>query len=64
MRYENSKISHLIDEYIHVAWQRDACKMKLCDGCSYAEIAKKLNYSEEYVKEIVLKNRKILMEYL
>lgn len=64
MKYTNSQIEHLIDECIHVSWQREACKMKLIDGLTYEQIAEIFNYSTQYTKEVISKHKKMLKNFL
>ena len=62
--YRNSDMKAAIDEYIHVSWQREACRLKFCEGYTYEQIAEKLGYSTQYTKEIIKKHRDILFANL
>lgn len=64
MVYRNSDISRAIDEYIHSDWQREAMKMRFCDGKTYEQIAEALGYSTQYIKEIVSRNKKAIFSNL
>ena len=64
MQYTNSQIQAAISEYIHVAWQREACKLRFVDGLTHEQIAERLGYSTQYIKQIIKKNRIILFSYL
>lgn len=62
--YTNSQIRAAIDEHVHVAWQREALKMRFCDGLTHEQIAEKTGYSTQYIKEIMKKNKALLFSYL
>ncbi len=62
--YTNSQMIAAIDEHVHSSWQRDALKLRFCDGMTYEQIAEKLGYSTVYIKEIVKKHRDILFANL
>ena len=64
MQYTNSQIQAAIAEHIHVAWQRDACKLRFVDGLTYEQIAGKLGYSTQCIKEIIKRNKTILFAHL
>ena len=64
MQYTNSKMQAAIDEHIHSAWQREACKLRFVDGLTHEQIAERLGYSTHYIKKIIKKNRIILFSYL
>ena len=62
--YTNSQMTEAINEHIHSAWQREACKLRFVDGLTHEQIAEKLGYSTQYIKQIIKKNRTILFSYL
>ena len=62
--YTNSQICAVIDEHVHSAWQREALKLRFCDGLTHEQIAEKMGYSTQYVKEIVKKHKPILFTNL
>lgn len=64
MIYKNSDISRAIDEYVHVAWQREVCRLRFCEGMTYEEIAETTGYSTVYIKKIVKKHRETLFAHL
>lgn len=64
MCYTNSQMQTVIDEHIHSAWQREACKLRFVDGLTHEQIAEKLGYSTQYIKEIIKRNKAILFSYL
>ena len=64
MHYTNSQISAVIDEHVHVSWQREALKLRYCDGLTHEQIAEKMGYSTQYIKEIMKKNKDILFSNL
>lgn len=62
--YTNSQMITAIDEHIHSAWQREACYLRFVDGLTHEQIAERLGYSTQYIKQIIKKNRTILFAYL
>jgi DNA-directed RNA polymerase specialized sigma24 family protein len=58
--YRNSDMQAAIDEYVHVTWQREALRLRFCEGLTYEEIGGRLGYSTQYIKEIIRKHRDIL----
>lgn len=64
MNYTNSQIAALIDEHVHSSWQREALKLRFCDGLTHEQIAEKTGYSTQYIKEIVKKNKILLFALL
>ena len=62
--YTNSRMRDVIDEHIHSAWQRDALKLKYCDGLTYEQIAEKTGYSTQYIKEIFKKHKQTIFDLL
>ena len=46
--YTNSRMRDVIDEHIHSAWQRDALKLKYCDGLTYEKSAEVRVLQEMY----------------
>ena len=62
--YTNSQMQAVINEHIHSAWQREACKLRFCDGLTHEQIAEQLGYSTQYIKQIIKKNRTILFSNL
>jgi len=41
--YTNSRMIAVIDEHIHSSWQRQALKLRFCDGMTHEQIAEALN---------------------
>ena len=64
MQYTNSQIQAAIAEHIHVKWQREACYLRFVDGLTHEQIAERLGYSTQYIKQIIKKNRAILFSNL
>lgn len=64
MQYTNSQMQAAIAEHIHVAWQREACYLRFVDGLTHEQIAEKLGYSTQYIKQIIKRNKAILFAYL
>lgn len=59
-KYKNSDMQLAIDEYVHVSWQREVCRLKFIEGYTYEQIAEIMGYSAVYIKEIVKKHKSIL----
>ena len=62
--YTNSQMTEAINEHIHSAWQREACKLRFIDGMTHEQIAERLGYSTQYIKEILKRNKIILFSNL
>lgn len=62
--YTNSRMIAVIDEHVHSSWQREALKLRFCDGLTHEQIAEKTGYSPQYIKEIVKRNKPILFANL
>ena len=62
--YTNSQIRAVIDEHVHSSWQREALKLRYIDGLTHEQIAEKLGYSTQYIKEIVKKHKPTLFANL
>lgn len=62
--YTNSQMQAAINEHIHSAWQREACRLRFCDGLTHEQIAERLGYSTQYIKETIKKNKALLFTYL
>ena len=60
MYYTNSQMTEAINEHIHSAWQREACRLRFVDGLTHEQIAEQLGYSTQYIKEILKRNKIIL----
>ena len=58
--YTNSQMQAAINEHIHYAWQREACRLRFVDGLTHEQIAERLGYSTQYIKEILKRNKIIL----
>ena len=64
MYYTNSQMTEAINEHIHSAWQREACRLRFVDGLTHEQIAEQLGYSTQYIKEILKRNKIILFSNL
>ena len=64
MVYTNSRITAVIDEHVHSSWQREALKLRYCDGLTYEQIAEKMGYSTQYIKEITKRHKDVLFANL
>ena len=62
--YTNSQMTAVIDEHVHSSWQREALKLRYIDGLTHEQIAEKLGYSTQYIKEIIKKHKALLFTYL
>lgn len=62
--YKNSDMQAAIAEYVHVAWQREVCRLRFCEGMTYEEIGGRTGYSTQYIKEIVKKHKDVLFANL
>ena len=62
--YTNSQMTEAINEHIHSAWQREACRLRFVDGLTHEQIAERLGYSTQYIKEILKRNKIILFSNL
>ena len=62
--YTNSQITAVIDEYVHSSWQREALKLRFCDGLTHEQIAEKMGYSTQYIKEVVKKHKPTIFSQL
>ena len=64
MEYTNSRISFLIDEYIHNKKHRQILKLCYVDGVPQLEIAAIMDLSPKQVYNIISKDTLILSELL
>lgn len=62
--YKNSDMQAAIDELIHVSWQREALKLRFCDGMTYEQIAEKMGYSTQHIKATVKRHKNTLFSNL
>lgn len=62
--YTNSQMIAAIDEHVHSAWQREALKLRYIDGLTHEQIAEKMGYSTQYIKEIVKRHKDVLFANL
>ena len=64
MEYTNSKISELIDEYIHVQKYRGILKSRLIDGETFDMLAEHYCMSVRQIKNIVYKGSEKVFRHL
>lgn len=64
MEYSNSQMTHIIDEYIHSARDRQILKRRLIDGLCYEQLADEFQMSDRQIKNIVYKNEMILFRHI
>lgn len=62
--YTNSRMTAVIDEHVHSSWQRQALKLRYIDGLTHEQIAEKMGYSTQYIKEIVKRHKPTLFANL
>ena len=62
--YKNSDMQTAINEYVHSSWQREACRLRFCDGLTYEQIGERLGYSTQYIKEITKRHKDVLFANL
>ena len=62
--YTNSQMISVIDEHVHSSWQREALKLRYIDGLTHEQIAERLGYSTQYIKEIVKRHKDVLFANL
>ena len=62
--YTNSQMTAVIDEHVHSSWQREALKLRYIDGLTHEQIAERLGYSTQYIKEIIKRHKPTLFANL
>ena len=62
--YTNSQMKAAIDEHIHSSWQREALRLRFCDGLTYEQIAEKMGYSTQHIKATVKRHKETLFSNL
>lgn len=61
--YANSRVSELIDEYIHNARDREILRDNLVDGMTYDQLAGKYDLSYERIKTIIRKGKIVIFRH-
>lgn len=61
--YTNSRVSALIDEYIHNQRDREILRDNLVDGLTYDELASKYRLSYDGVKKIIRKGKMTIFSH-
>ena len=64
MKYTNSRMEYIIDEYIHNKVHREILKMCYLDGVSQEKIAEKVDLSPKQIYNIISKDTLIISEKL
>lgn len=64
MRYTNSEMSFLIDEYCHNEVYRKVLKRRLIDGVCFEPLAEEFGYSVVQIKRIVYKASAELFKHI
>ena len=64
IEYTNSRISLLIDEYIHSERDRKIIKRRLIDGICFEPLAEEFNLSVRQVKNIVYKSERKIFSHI
>ena len=59
-----SEMAHLIEEYCFVARDREILKSRWLDGLTFEEIAAKHDISVRQAKNIIRKNREIVLTHV
>lgn len=62
--YSNSKISNIIDEYIHSERDRKILKRRYIDGICLEPLAEEFDLSVCQIKNIIYKHENIIFKYL
>lgn len=62
--YSNSRISSIIDDYIHNKLHRDILKSRYIDGLTYEQLAEKYDRSVKNIKDIIKKNEYSVFKHL
>ncbi len=62
--YKNSDMQAAINEYVHVTWQREALRLRFCEGMTYEQIAEKMGYSTQHIKATVKRHKDTLFSNL
>ena len=62
--YSNTDMCRAIDEYVHNIKHRELLRLKLCDGYTHEEVAERVGYSTQYVKEICREYKPIMFQRL
>ena len=60
----NSRIAHVIDEYIHSERDRKILKSRLIDDLFFEKLAEMYQLSVRHVKTIVYKGQEIVFKHL
>lgn len=63
IEYSNSRITELINEYIHSARDREILIDRFVNGLTFAELEDKYYLSERQLKRIVKKADTVLLKY-
>lgn len=64
MKYSNSEMNYLIDEYVHNKVWRNVLKRRLIDGVHYEPLAEEFGYSVSQIKRIVYKASDELFKHI
>lgn len=64
IEYSNSRVIELINEYVHLARDRDILIDRFVDGLTFAELSDKYFLSERHIKRIVKKFDPVLIKHL
>ena len=64
IEYTNSRISTVIDEYIHDEKHRHILKRRFCDHITYEKLAEEVDMSDKQVQRIVRKHEWTVFKHL
>ena len=62
--YKNSAMTEAIDEYVHNPRYRELLRLRFCEGCTYEEIAERVNFSARHVRNVCKAYKPILIDNL
>ena len=64
MEYTNTKISNVIDEYIHDEKHRQILKRRYVDGMTFEKLSEEFSMSVRQIKNIVYKHEATIFKHL
>ena len=64
IEYTNSKISEVIDEYIHSQRDRSILKSRYIDGLTQEALSEKYELSVKRIRDIIYKSEVIIFKHL
>ena len=64
IEYTNSRVTEVIDEYIHSERDRNILKDRYINGLTYEKISERHNLSVKQIRNILCKNEQVLIKHL